>query len=301
MTRAFIAPPALAPGARVALVAPAGPLRDQSELDRAVANTRAFGWDPVPAAHALSRSGYFAGEDSERAADLDAAVRDARIDGIWCLRGGYGAMRILQHVDFSALRRSPKALIGFSDITALHAAIGVSAGVISYHGPAARHALNDFSRDSLQRALARLADPCGSAPDSRVLRDGRAEGRLAGGNLALLSALCGTPFFPDLDGAILVLEDVNEAVYRVDRMLRQLLLAGTLRGLRAIAFGHCTGCAEEADDGSRTLAGVVTEIAAAVQVPCILGIPVGHIDSQWTVPLGAMAVLDTGEKSLHIL
>lgn len=290
----------LSPGARVTLLAPAGPLRDNSELERAMNNARILGWEPTAAPHAMARTGYFAGEDAVRAADLDAALRDPRVDGIWCLRGGYGAMRILEQVDFSVLRAAPKAVLGFSDITVIHAAIGARAGIVSYHGPTARHAMTPFSRDSMERALMQRRDPCGEAPEARVVRAGRAEGRLAGGNLALLAALCGTPYFPNLDGAILVLEDVNEAVYRVDRMLRQLLLAGALRGVRGIAFGHCTHCAEESDDGARKLDEVVGEIATALNVPCLTGIPVGHIDDQWTIPLGAMAELDTEARRLTV-
>jgi muramoyltetrapeptide carboxypeptidase len=294
-------PPPLAPGARVALVAPAGPLRGSEELERAVDNARALGWEPVTAPHALDRAGYFAGADARRAADFNAALRDPRVDGVWCLRGGYGAMRILPAVDWDALVRHPKAIVGYSDITALHAAAGRHAGVVSYHGPTARAVLTAFSRHSLERALAANGgDPCGEWPAAATLRGGRARGRLAGGNLALVAALVGTPYAPDLDGAILVLEDVNEGVYRVDRMLQQLLLAGALDGVRGIAFGHCTNCEEESDDGARRLADVVGETAAALGVPCVLGIPVGHIDDQWTLPLGAEAELDADARSLHV-
>ncbi|MFL5577792.1 MAG: LD-carboxypeptidase [Gemmatimonadaceae bacterium] len=294
-------PPALAPGARVALVSPAGPLRDDTDLARAVENARALGWEPTVGEHALARRGYFAGEDEARLADLNRAIADDRVDGVWCLRGGYGAMRLLPALDYDALRRRPKALVGYSDITALHAAVGRRAGVATFHGPTARAELTPFSRASLERALAAGGDePCGAAPAARTLRPGRARGVLAGGNLALLAALTGTPYAPRLAGAILVLEDVNEAVYRVDRMLRQLLLAGALDGVRAIAFGECTDCPCESDDGARTLDEVVGEVADALAVPCIAGIPVGHIADQWTVPLGAMAEIDAEGKMLRV-
>jgi muramoyltetrapeptide carboxypeptidase len=293
-------PPALAPGARVALVSPAGPLRDDADVARAVENARALGWEPTVGEHALARRGYFAGDDASRLADLNRALGDDRVDGVWCLRGGYGAMRLLPALDYDALRRRPKPLLGYSDITALHAAAGRRAGVATFHGPTARAELTPFSRASLARALARDGEPCGAAPAARTLRPGRARGVLAGGNLALLAALTGTPFAPRLEGAILVLEDVNEAVYRVDRMLRQLLLAGALDGVRAIAFGECTECPAESDDGARTLDEVVAEVADALAVPCVAGIPVGHIADQWTVPLGAMAELDAEGKSLCV-
>jgi muramoyltetrapeptide carboxypeptidase len=137
-------------------------------------------------------------------------------------------------------------------------------------------------------------------PHARVLRGGAAEGRLAGGNLALLAALAGTPYLPDLDGTILVLEDVNEAVYRVDRMLRQLRLAGALDGCRAIVFGQCTDCPAESDDGARTLDEVLGELADELRVPCVAGAPVGHVEAQWTIPLGALAALDADERRLAV-
>jgi muramoyltetrapeptide carboxypeptidase len=223
------------------------------------------------------------------------------VDAVWCLRGGYGAMRILPAVDWGALASRPRALVGFSDITALHAAAGRHAGVASYHGPTARAVLTAFSRDSLSVAVGRRGDPCGAAPDAETLRGGRARGRLAGGNLALVAALVGTPYAVPLDGAILVLEDVGEAVYRVDRMLQQLLLSGALAGVRGVAFGHCTHCPEESDDGARGLADVLREIADALGVPCLLGVPVGHVDDQWTIPLGADAELDADARALSVV
>ena len=117
----------------------------------------------------------------------------------------------------------------------------------------------------------------------------------------MLTALCGTPYFPSLEGGILVLEDINEAVYRVDRMLRQLLLAGALDGCVAIAFGHCTSCPEESDDGARTLDDVLTELTTLLGVPCVAGLPIGHIPDQWSLPLGALAELDADARHLHVI
>ncbi|HKG91405.1 MAG TPA: LD-carboxypeptidase [Gemmatimonadaceae bacterium] len=295
-------PPLLAAGARVALVSPAGPLRGAADLDRAVQNARDFGWEPVVGEHALARQGYFAGPDDARLADLNRALAADDVDGVWCVRGGYGAMRLLEGIDYAALARHPKALVGYSDITALHAAVGVRCGLVTFHGPTARADLTPFSRDALWRAVGCAgADPCGRADGARTIRPGRARGRLAGGNLALVAALAGTAFAPVLDGAILVLEDVNEAVYRVDRMLRQLLLAGLLRGCRAIVFGHCTSCAEESDDGARSLDDVLAEAAELLDIPCLAGVPVGHIDDQWTLPLGADAEVDAEEGWVRVV
>jgi muramoyltetrapeptide carboxypeptidase len=301
----LLRPPPLAPGARVALVAPAGPLRGEEDLARAVANARGFGWEPIVGAHALARAGYFAGPDADRVADLNAALRDRRVDAVWCLRGGYGVMRILDGVDHDALLDRPRALVGYSDITALHCAAAARAAargetLVTYHGQTARAEFTPFTRASFERALVTGGDPCGQAPTARPLRAGRARGRLAGGNLALLAGLAGTPFAPSFDGAVVVLEDVNEAVYRVDRMLRQLLLAGTFAGCRAVVFGHCTDCPEESDDGCRALDDVVAETADVLRVPALAGIPLGHVADQWTLPLGAEAEVDAGAGTLRV-
>lgn len=301
-----LVPPPLGPGARVALVAPAGPLTTPDDLPRALANARALGWDPVVGASAEARAAYFAGDDAARLADLNAALRDDAVDGIWCLRGGYGAMRLLPGIDWAALARRPKALVGYSDITALHAAAAARVpGLVTFHGPTARARLTDFSRASLVRAVADGGDPCAASPPgdapARILRAGRAEGWLAGGNLALLAALSGTPWLPSLQGAILVLEDVHEATYRIDRMLRTLLLAGALDGCAALVAGRFTDCPEQADaDGRRTLADVIGEIGDALGVPTVLGVPVGHVDDQWTLPLGARATLTADDGAVRL-
>jgi muramoyltetrapeptide carboxypeptidase len=295
----FRAADALEPGALVALVAPAGALQNPEELPRAQENARTMGWEPIVGAHATERFGYLAGHDRDRLNDLNRALRDPKIDAIWCLRGGYGMMRLLPQVDYDALSRSPKAIIGYSDITALHAAVQKKCKLITYHGPTAREMLTDFSRDSFQRAVVGHVDSCGAAPNAREINSGTAEGRLAGGNLAMLSSLCGTPFMPDLADTILILEDVNEPIYRIDRMLQQLKLAGVLNGCKGIAFGKCSGGKEIADT-DRSFDDVLGEIAHGLGVPCLAGIPIGHIAEQWTVPLGALARLDTATRTLAV-
>jgi muramoyltetrapeptide carboxypeptidase len=264
-----------------------------------VATAESLGWEVQVGQHALRRTGYFAGDDAQRGDDLLDALQDDRIDGIWCLRGGYGAARLLPRLTVELLQRHPKALLGYSDITALHAA-WQHAGLVSYHGPTARAPLSDFSRDSLVRALQAGSDSCGAALDARVVRGGHATGRLVGGNLALLSSLCGTPWAVDGRGAVVVLEDVGEATYRLDRMLTQLRLAGAFDGCVGVAVGHFTDCPDTTDDGTRTVEAIVTELADALQVPTLQGIPVGHISDQWTVPFGAMATLDADARTLSV-
>lgn len=293
-------PPLLASGARVALISPAGPLAGEREVALGVEQARSLGWEPVVGEHALARHGYFAGTDEARLHDLNRAIAAADVDGIWCLRGGYGAMRLLDGIDFDALTRRPKMLIGFSDITALHAGINVKCGLVSYHGPTARSPLAEFSRRSLVSATIVGDEPFGYAPGARTLHGGCAVGRLAGGNLALVAALCGTPYALDFDGAIVVLEDINEPVYRIDRMIQQLLLAGTLRRCAGVVLGAFNNMPDGGTDEGRSIDDVFAELAAALQVPCIVGAPIGHIDEQWTVPLGRVAELDADARSLRL-
>ena len=295
--------PSICADARVALVAPAGPLNGEHDLERAKENVRSFGWVPVVGANVLARAGYLAGGDGARLADLNDALVDDAIDAVWCIRGGYGVMRILETIDYAALRRRPKPVIGYSDITALHAAIATRCDAVTFHGPTARAQLSVFSRESLRRALTG-GDSAGPAVGARMLAPGRVRGRLVGGNLAILCGLTGTAYAPDYQDAIVVMEDVNEAVYRIDRMLTQLRLTGALGACAGIVFGQFTDIPRDAPEeslGARTLDDVLAEVASALGVPCIAGAPIGHVGDQWTLPLGAEAELDADARTLRIL
>ncbi|MBK5189782.1 MAG: LD-carboxypeptidase, partial [Gemmatimonadaceae bacterium] len=268
-----------------------------------------MGWEPHAYPHALARDGYLAGGDASRLADLNAAIRDPRIDGIWCVRGGYGVMRILDAIDYDALRRSPKAIIGFSDITALHLAVRARANIVSYHGPTARAVLTPFSRESLSRATGASSamkgasidrDPFACDAPLTWLQEACAEGPLEGGNLALVCALLGTPYAPRFDGAILVLEDVNEPLYRIDRMLRQLILSGALARVAGLCFGAFTDRGDESDAAPRSLDVLFREAAAHVNGAVVSNVPMGHVPDQWTLPLGARAEL-TPTRGLALL
>jgi muramoyltetrapeptide carboxypeptidase len=291
----------LTQGARVALVAPAGVVRSRKDFDRAVENVRSFGWIPVIGENVRLRAGYLAGTDDERLADLNSAIRDDSIDAIWCIRGGYGSMRLLDRVDYEALAADPRPVIGFSDITALHSAIQCRTGLVTFHAPTARATIPDFTRESLIRALVNQSDSCGTAPGGRTLAAGRARGRLIGGNLALVTALMGTLYAYDFNGAILVLEDIGEAVYRIDRMLRQLLLAGALQKCAGMVTGDFRPPREEIPGDNRDLDEVLTEAAKAAGIPCFAGAPFGHVATQWTIPLGANAELDADARSLRVI
>jgi muramoyltetrapeptide carboxypeptidase len=291
----------LGQGARVALVAPSGVITRAEDIERSLDNVRSFGWTPVLAQHASAQLGYLAGSDADRLEDMNLAFTSDDIDAIWCLRGGYGSMRLLADLDYSALRKHRKPVIGFSDVTALHSAIHRKCALVTFHGPTARSRLTRFSRDSLTRALVDQTDSCGVAADARVLRPGRAKGRIVGGNLALITALLGTPFAPNFEGAILVLEDIGEAIYRIDRMLRHLILAGALHQCAAIVAGDFRPPRGEDVKDNRTLDDVLGEAATRAGIPCLAGAPFGHVTDQWTIPLGAIGKLDTAKRSLHVL
>jgi muramoyltetrapeptide carboxypeptidase len=286
----------------VALVAAAGPLPDGG-VDRAMERVASLGWEPVPGDNCRARRGYLAGTDAERAADLNRALRDPSIGAVWFLRGGYGTMRILDEIDWDALAAHPKALIGFSDNTAVHLA-AQRAGVVSFHGPHP-HApeFPDFARDELLRVLT-VGEPAGVLPfppDGRAetLAGGVAEGPLLGGNLSLLSSTLGTPFAIRPEGAILFIEEVGEHPYRLDRLLSHLRLAGVLSAVAGIAVGGITESPEI--EGAPDAAEVVHDALGGLGIPVATGFPFGHIDDNWTLPMGVRARLDADAGTLALL
>jgi len=313
-SKPLVRPPRLARGSRVALVAPAGPLLEQDDIARAEALCRALDYEPVLGAHAAGHFGYFSGTDEERLADLNAALQDPAIDAIWCIRGGYGVTRILDGIDFEALVRHPRPVVGYSDITALLAGVVRRAGMIAFHGPTARAEMPPFTRRHFAKVLTGVepAGPLEPLPTPgdvlvprndrvTVIHGGRAEGVLAGGNLSLLQCLIGTRYFPDLDGAMLVLEDVNEDLYRIDRMLAHLRAVGAFARLRGVLIGRFTGLKRHMDDGSLGVDQVLTHYFGALGIPVLNGLPIGHIDDQWTIPLGVRARVDADAGSVELL
>jgi muramoyltetrapeptide carboxypeptidase len=244
--------------------------------------------------HVEGRHAFFSGTDEERLADLDDALRDSSVRGVLCLRGGYGVQRIVDDVDFAAVRADPKVVMGFSDITALHVALWCEARLPTVHGPSAPH-LDEHARRALMTddPIVLVADP-GSA----VRVPGRAEGLLLGGNLTMLAATVGTRHQPDMSGAILMIEDVNEAPYRIDRYLVQLRRAGWLDGLAGIAIGQFTKCHDETHDV--TVSQVLADQLGSLGVPVLGGLPVGHGDRQTAVWLGVSATLDADAGTLTV-
>ncbi len=285
------------------LVAPAGPV-SRERVRTALRHCRQLGLEPLLGPSAQARNGYLAGPDEQRTADLQAAFDDNDIAAVWAIRGGYGTMRLLRSLDFSAMARRPKPVIGFSDNTALHLALA-RAGVVSFHGPHAGFVdFPDWTRDCFRKVLF-VAEPPGRlpiAPDegpAATLRAGCAEGALTGGNLSLLAALCGTPWAPETRDSIVLIEDVSEPVYRIDRMLAQLTLSGAMDGVRGVVFGHFTRVTPLRDQ--RPLGVVLKEWVDDLGVPAVAGMPFGHIGHNWTLPLGVRARLDADAGTLDII
>lgn len=286
-------PPPLQAGDKIAVVAPSGPA-DPARLERGCSILRGLGLDVVVGEHALDRGPlrYLAGSDADRAADLQDAWCDPRIAAVLCARGGYGATRVLDHLDWAALREAPpKLLHGSSDITALHIAFGGRLGVTTSFGPMVATLVVDAGAEVLDHLRAGLFGAGAPVRGDRALRAGRAEGTLTGGNLSLLASLIGTPYAPEpAAGRIAFLEDVDEAPYRVDRMLTQLLQAGWFDGVAGIVLGTWIGCGD--------LAPVFADRLMPLGVPILAGVPVGHGPRQLTLRLGAPALLDAGELML---
>jgi muramoyltetrapeptide carboxypeptidase len=262
-----------------------------------------------------ARRGYLAGPDAGRAEDLNQAFADPDVRGILCARGGYGAGRILDLVDYAAVRQDPKVFVGYSDITALHLALARRTGLVTFHGPGVEslgEKLTRFTLESFLRAVTAtkpldvLPLPEGQTLP-RVLAAGRATGPLAGGNLSLIAGLMGTDYELDARGRVLLLEDMGEQPYRVDRMLCQLALAGKLSQAAGVVVGEMVDCEARPDapgpepqPTSLTLEEALADHLAGLGRPVISGLPCGHGRDKWTLPLGVVATVDGYKARLVI-
>ncbi|TDV71921.1 LD-carboxypeptidase [Pseudomonas sp. LP_7_YM] len=302
VSRPILNPCALRAGDAVALVSPAGPVA-AARVEAAVRELSSWGVRPKVYPHALDVEHFLAGSDANRAADLNDALADSDIRAVLCTRGGYGVQRILEHLDYAAVRRDPKLVVGFSDITALHAALWVNAGLVTVHGPvAAQLERGGLFASTLRHALMSTetlvleADP--DEPTFSVRTGGVAHGTLLGGNLSILSTCVGTPFMPDLNGAILLIEDVGEMAYRVDRLLTHLGNCGLLRCLAGVAIGQFS----EPGHGNNPIKppAVLTERLGHLGIPVLGGLSIGHGDRNLAVALGSRATLDANTGTLTV-
>lgn len=295
MGAGIIKPPRLRKGEQIGVLAPASPVTP-SELAPGIDLLEARGYRLRAAPHLYRSKGYLAGDDEERLDDLHAMFRDPEVRAVICARGGYGTPRLLERIDYGLIRANPKIVVGYSDVTALLWGIYAKTGLITFHGPMIREISAERAPDlgsllalvSLRRRLAlRL-------PKGRMLRPGKAEGALLGGNLSLIAHLVGSPFMPDLKGAILFVEERGEALYRIDRMLTHLRLSGILSDLAALLVGHV----EDAGDSS-ALDALLLEVTSHLDIPLVSGLPVGHGLENITLPIGLRAGLDTADMSLR--
>jgi muramoyltetrapeptide carboxypeptidase len=312
----LVKPPRLKQGATVGLVAPSGVV-DDAHIEKCVRNLESLGFKVRTGANIRAQRGGYAGSVEQRLADLHGMFLDRDVGAVWAARGGSGCLALLPRLDYRAIRRHPKILYGYSDITPLLLALRRHAGLVTFHGPVASSMGldRDFSLRSMRSLLMeprprvtleiapenlqREADEPQFAP--RVFRGGRAEGRLVGGNLSLVCAMIGTPYAAQVKGNILFLEEVGEAPYRIDRMLTQLRQSGVLAQAAGVALGVFQKC--EAVDGepSLTLAEVLDDNLSGLRVPSAYGFSFGHIPNQVTLPLGVRAALDTGARSITLL
>ncbi|WP_203700901.1 S66 peptidase family protein [Asanoa iriomotensis] len=285
------------------LVSPSGPTRPE-RLVRGLELLESWGLRAVLGPNAYARAGYLAGADAARADDLNAAFADPAIRGVLCTRGGYGAQRMVDAIDMAAVRHDPKVVAGFSDITALQFALWRGARLAAVHGPGV--AWNDertpaASAESLRSALM-TTDPVTieavETEDTAGVRvPGIAAGPLLGGNLCLITASIGTADMPDLSGAILLVEEVQEPLYKIDRMLTHLRRAGALDGLAGVALGQFTDCSDDWETG---LTAMLLDRLGDLGIPVLDGLPIGHGPGQLSVPVGALATLDATEGILSV-
>jgi len=310
MKKKQLKPKRLKKGQSIGLIAPGSAIRS-GQLETAISTLEQLGLHPVYTKNVQTKHGYLAGKDEDRLADLHQMFEDPKIDGIWCLRGGYGCTRLLPKINYKMIRKNPKVLIGYSDITALIQAIYKKTGLIGFHGPLAVSEATDYNLEQLQKVLfhpqATLnlnnAKENQDSEDEnyqvKVIRPGKVSGKLIGGNLSLVSAMLGTPYELPVKNSILCLEDIGEKPYRIDRMLTQLRQTYDLRQASGIMLGIFEDC--EGGSGSLSLMEMLEDRLGDLNIPVIYGMSFGHIQHQMTLPIGINAEMDTANASLKLL
>jgi muramoyltetrapeptide carboxypeptidase len=310
-------PKALRRGDTISVVVPAGPV-NRRRIDRALRRLDERGFRTKTYGDIYRSRDYLAGEDATRAYELMAAFADPETTAVWCARGGYGVARLLDRLDFHAIHRHSKLFIGFSDITALHVAIGQRCGLVTIHAPNLQDGFgksDDMSaatEAALWRAVLANADTKSEPRYEfdltglegvalRTIRGGIATARLTGGNLSVISGLMGTPFEIETAGRILFLEDVDERPYRLDRYLSQLWLAGKLQAAAGVILGTFSYDEDEPPDFQAAVNALVDEYLRRLDVPVIAGFPAGHTQHNLALPMGALVGLDATERRVSVL
>ena len=306
-------PKPLNKGDLVGIISPSAAMADEMQFQFAMEAMEALGFRVVMGSHVADRRGHLAGTDAERADDLNQMFAHPDVKGIVCLRGGSGAARTLPLIDYDNIRQNPKPLLGYSDITALHSAIYTQTGLITFHGPNGSGSWSSFNADQFskvffERGLVKYENEQIKGDDLVIKQNrihtispGIAEGVIIGGNLTVLTAIAGSPYFPDFEGKILFLEDVDEGPYRVDRMMSTLQLTGALDKIKGFIFGQCTGCEPSGGYGSLTLQQILRDFILPLNIPAYSGAMIGHISKQFIVPIGAKVRMDAGKGTFKLV
>jgi len=306
----LIKPPRLKKGDTVSLISPAFAAFKPVNVEIKVESLEAMGLKVKMGKHFYHRYGYLAGTDEERAADVNAAFADPEVKAVISHSGGWGCARLLPFLDYEMIKKNPKVLLGFSDNTSLLLGIHAKTGLITFHGPAPRNKVSaEYTRRLIFDGEAmEMQNPIdfsdNLAPTKhriQVINPGTASGRILGGNLTVLSAILGSGYLPDWKDCILFLEDVEEQIYSVDRMLTQLKLAGVLEQIKGFIFGTCTRCAPGERYGSLTLEDLFEDHLKPLGVPAFQGMMIGHIKNQFTIPIGVPVKMNAEEGTIQML
>lgn len=308
-----ILPKRLKKGDTIGLVAPGYAIKPEVLKD-AIETLVKMGFKPHYTKRIIGNHGYFSSTDEERAKDLNEMFANPEIDGILCARGGYGCTRIMDMIDYDTIRKNPKVLVGFSDITALLNGIFKETGLVTFHGPVGSTLNDAYSINHLENVLmhpkknyeltnVKLSQEESLNPEYEryTITSGKAKGRLSGGSLTLINALIGTAHEIDFTDSVVCIEDVEEAPYRIDRMLTQLIEGKTFKNAAAIAIGVCAGCNSSSNDLSFSLKEVLVDRLKPLGIPVAYGLSFGHVENNFTFPIGIEAEMDADRLSLTLL
>ncbi len=308
-----ILPTALKKGDTIGLIAP-GYRFPPKVLDETLETLKSLGYEPYYTSRIYQGYGYFSNTDDERAADLNHMFSNPLVDGILCIRGGYGCTRIMQKIDYELIKKNPKALIGFSDVTALLNGIYKETGLVGFHGPVGSTLDDDYSIDSFQRMVQGkdgyeliknveidAAFPTRSEYERYTITSGNASGQLCGGSLTLINALIGTPHEIDFTNKLVCIEDVEEDPYRIDRMLTQLIEGASFKNASGIIIGVCAGCDESKNSNSFSLKEVILDRIKPLGIPAAYGMSFGHVKHNFTFPIGINTEFDADKMTIRLL